>query len=424
MAQSHGWSLEGVSLYELEAMQLAADQQEYSVFHPAEVELGETTKRIFAQIEQINPTRAVFDSFSELRLLSQSALRYRREILGLKKFFAGRNCTVLLLDDGVQNTELQFQSICHGVIRLERENGEYGITRRRMQVVKMRAVKFREGFHDYSIHTGGLAVYPRLVASEHRENTDRPRVLSGLAELDALLGGGLERGTSCLIMGPAGSGKSTLATQYVHSALKRGEHVACYIFEENRQTFLNRSAGLQLGVDEFLGQGLLHLEQVDPAERSPGEFIQRVRNSIEKGQARMVVIDSLNGYLSSMPSEQFLLIQMHELLTYCSQKGVLTILIMAQHGLMGHMQAPVEVSYLADALLLLRFFEAAGEVRQALSVLKKRTGGHERTIRELRFSSKGIRIGEPLRYFSGVMTGVPKYEGTDSPLLKAEHGRE
>ena len=423
VAHSHGWCLDGISLYELEPIHEYADEQDYTVFHPAEVELGETTKRIFHQVEEVGPARVVFDSLSELRLLAQRPLRYRRQILALKQFFAGRSSTVLLLDDRTAHEDdLQLQSISHGVIRLERINADYGVTRRRLHVMKMRGVSFRDGFHDYTITTGGVVVYPRLVASEHKPSYRHERVASGVTELDALLGGGLERGTSSLIMGPAGAGKSTIATQFLFRATQRGDHAVCYVFEENRDTFVERARGMGIALDKALESGLLRLDQIDPAERSPGEFVFRVRAAVENDNARIVVIDSLNGYLSAMPNEQFLLLQMHELLTYLSQRGVVTLLIMAQHGMVGHMQTPLDVSYLADTILLLRYFEAAGEVRQALSVVKKRRSAHERTIRELRFTSEGIRVGRPLREFAGVLTGVPRFEA-DARTLEGSDGR-
>lgn len=413
VAESHGWSLDGISLYELESLRDDTENQEYSVFHPSEVELGETTARILRYVDEINPARVVFDSLSELRLLAQSALRYRREILALKQFFSGRKCTVLLLDDRTAaEDDLQLQSISHGVIRLDRLDSDFGVTRRRLHVVKMRSVKFRDGFHDYAIHTGGLAVFPRLVAAESRSlrESGEAKVSSGVPQVDQLLGGGLDRGTSSLFVGPAGSGKSSLATQFLCAAADRGEPVSTYIFEENLDTFVDRSTGMGMPVRAHLESGLLQVEQVDPAERSPGEFAHRVCEAVERHGSRMIVIDSLNGYLSSMPNEQFLLIQMHELLAWLAQKNIVTIVVMAQHGLMGKMDAPIEVSYLADTLVLFRYFEAKGKVRQAVSVLKKRKSAHERTIRELRFSDKGIWIGDPLRQFSGVLTGVPRLE--------------
>lgn len=426
VARSHGWSLEGITLYEIDDLQREDDyqEQEYTVFHPAEVELSQTIQHIYSQVEQLNPTRVVFDSLSELRLMAQGALRYRREILRMKQFFAGRQSTVLLLDDQrSEQSDLQVQSISHGVIRLERMDSEYGVSRRRLQVLKMRGVCLRDGYHDYTIRTGGLTVFPRLVASEHHPVYQKDKASSGIPGLDALLGGGIERASSSLIIGPAGSGKSTLATQFIWAACKRGEGAWCGIFEENCETFKDRASGTGMPVADFIDAGLLQLQQIDPGALSPGEFVSAVRTAVERDGVRIVVIDSLNGYLNAIPNEQFLLVQMHELLTYLSQQGVITFLILAQHGLMGHMQVPIEVSYLADNVLMLRYFETQGEVRIALSIVKKRKGAHERTIRELWLRSEGIRIGEPLRDFSGVLTGVPRFRGDKKDLSAADDGR-
>jgi circadian clock protein KaiC len=423
VARSHGWSLEGIALYEIDDLQRGEDHEgeEYTVFHPAEVELSQTSQRIYSQVESLNPSRVVFDSLSEFRLMAQGALRYRREILRIKQFFARRQSTVLLLDDRTsEENDLQLQSISHGVIRLERIDSEYGVSRRRLQVLKMRGVCFREGFHDYTIRTGGLAVFPRLVASEHRPPYQKERASSGITGLDALLGGGIERASSTLIIGPAGSGKSTLATQFIWAACKRGERVWWGIFEENCETFRDRASGLGMPVGDFIDSGLLQLQQIDPGAGSPGELVAAVRTAVERDGVRIVVIDSLNGYLNAIPNEQFLLVQMHELLTYLSQQGVITFLVMAQHGLVGPMQAPIEVSYLADNVVMLRYFEAQGEVRVALSIVKKRKGAHERTIRELWLTSDGIRIGEPLREFSGVLTGSPRFRGDKKDLSAAD----
>lgn len=422
VAASHGWSLDGIALYELEEIQDPGQaNQQYTVFHPSEVELSETTNHILQQVEALQPTRVVFDSLSELRLLARDALRYRRQILSLKHFFVGRRCTVLLLDDRTDGDDSQLQSISHGVLRLERQSVEYGSSRRRLQVVKMRGAEYRDGYHDFTIRTGGLMVYPRLVAAEHLKSDAQEGVSSGLAELDLLLGGGTNRGASTLFMGPAGAGKSTLVTQYAVAAADRGEAVRFYIYEESRVTFINRAIGLGLDLKRHLDSGLITVQQVDPAELSPGEFTHRVRQAVEQDHARMIVIDSLNGYLNAMPSERFLLVQMHELLTYLAQQGVITLLTVAQHGVLGGMlQVPIEISYLADAVVMLRFFEADGEVRQAISVVKKRQGNHERTIRELRFTAHGIRIGAPLRQFQGILTGVPFYRGERTPLLETE----
>lgn len=421
VAASHGWNLDGIEVYELGDFEdRLKPERQYTVFHPAEVELSETTRRILDHVEKFEPARVVFDSLSELRLLAREDLRYRRQVLSLKQYFSLKDCTVLLLDDRSDrgDHDPQLQSIAHGVLLLERLGIDYGVPRRRLSVTKMRGAEFREGFHDFSIRPGGLVVYPRLVAAEHTLMMDRRKaVASGLKELDSLVGGGFVRGTSVLLMGPAGSGKSTLVGQYAMAEAKRGGNVACYLYEETRATFLTRSEGVGMDLKPYLDKGLLHLQQVDPAEMSPGEFSSQVRNAVDAG-ARLIVIDSLNGYLNAMPSERHLLIHMHELLTYLSHQGVLTILTVAQHGLVGGtLQVPVEVSYLADSVIMLRFFEAEGEVRQAISVVKKRHGPHERTIRELAFSSHGIRIGQPLKEFHGVLTGTPLYNGAASPLL-------
>ena len=412
-ALSHGWSLEGITVVEVIASEesLKPDTR-YTMFHPSEVELGETTKKVLAEAERVKPTRLVFDSLSEPRLLAQNPLRYRRQILALKQSFARQHCTVLIVDDqtGSERDE-HLHSIAHGVISLERQTQEYGTMRRRLQVAKMRGREFREGYHDFVIRRGGVEVYPRLVAAEHRTGYLREPIQSGLAGLDALLGGGLARGTSTLVTGPAGTGKSTLASQYAVTAAK-GEHAAIYLFDESVATFRERSAGLGLDVGPLLESGRLSVQQVDPAELSPGEFAHLVRRAVDRDESRLVVIDSLNGYLNAMPSEQFLTLHLHELLTYLGQQGVTTLLLLAQHGLVGGgLESPFDASYLADTVLLLRYFEAAGELRQALSVIKKRTGKHERTIRELRFGDKGITVGEPLREFHGIMTGSPQLVG-------------
>jgi circadian clock protein KaiC len=431
VAASHGWSLDGIGIFELASLEerLEAARQ-YTVFHPSEVELSETTKRICEQVEKTQPARVVFDSLSEMRLLARNPLLYRRQVLALKQYFAGRRCTVLMVDDRTSDaTDLQLQSIAHGVIRMERIAVEYGGARRRLSVTKMRGRQFLEGFHDFSIQPGGLAVYPRLIAAESRNlkraapNGPREGAKSGLAHLDELLGGGIHYGTSTLILGPAGSGKSTLVSQYTRALAQRGERVVCYLFEETRENFLERSAGLGLDLRAQVEDGRVTLEQIDPAEISPGEFSQRVRTAVEgnagAGAARVVVIDSLNGYLNAMPSEAFLLIQMHELLMYLNEHGVLTLMILAQHGLVGTaMQSSVDVTYLADTVIVLRYFEAFGEVKQAIAVIKKRTGGHERSIREFQISEKGIRIGGPLKDFEGVLTGVPRYTGKRETLIQ------
>jgi circadian clock protein KaiC len=379
------------------------------MYHPAETELAETTKRMLDAVERVKPRRVVIDSLSELRLLAQNPLRYRRQILALKQFFAGRQCTVLLLDDRTgDDTDLQVRSIAHGVITLEQLLPEYGAERRRMRIVKLRGKKYRGGYHDFTIVKGGLDVFPRLVAAEHHHDFEREQVASGLKELDSLLGGGLDRGTSTLIMGPAGSGKSTVAIQYVAAAAARGEAATIYAFDESRATLLTRCAALGIPLEAGLSNGHIMVQQIDPAELSPGEFVQMVRRQVESRKTRIIVIDSLNGYLHSMPEERFMTIQLHELLTYLGQQGVSTIMVVAQHGMMGvAMQSPVDVSYLADSVILTRYYELNGRVKKAISVVKKRSGMHEETIRDLRMGPKGITVGEPLENLRGVMTGVP-----------------
>lgn len=420
VATSHHWTLDGIDLLELNSLsERFQEEADYTVFHPSDVELEDTVQRIRAEVERLNPDRVALDSVSELKILSQTSARYRREILGLKQFFAGRKCTVLVLDDCTTgDIEQQLQSIAHGVFRMEREAREYGTTRRQIHVVKLRGVQFQDGRHDFVIKSGGLEVYPRLSASGTTAVEDDRSAESGSSQLDALLGGGLDRGSSTLLIGPAGCGKTTLCSQYLIAALERGEQVVCYQFEESRQTFLRRSSGFGMDFEPYIDSGQFDLVQVDIAELSPGEFSSRVRRAVEEQKASFLVIDSLNGYLNGMPSERFLLIHIRELLTYLGQKGVVTLMTLAQHGMMGSgMQSPVDVSFLADTVILLRFFEAAGSVRQAISVVKKRRGAHERTLREMKIGSTGVQIGEVLEEFEGVLTGVPRYRGKQIQLL-------
>jgi circadian clock protein KaiC len=420
VALSHGWSLDGIHLYELEAsgIRLKPDE-DYTVFPAEEVELSETLQHIYNEVERINPTRVVFDSLSELRLLSPDPLRFRREILTLKQFFSGRGCTVLLLDDRTgRDSEIQLQSISHGVLSLERTTQEYGASRRRLDIVKLRGAHFRDGYHDYAIATGGLRVFPRLVASEHQGPHDRSVLSSGIGELDRLLGGGLCLGTSALITGPAGSGKSTLASSYLRAVADQQKYGVAYIFEESRQTYMDRMAGMSMDMQASVDAGFVQLRQIDPAELSPGEIADMVRNDVETRRAEVVVIDSLNGYLSAMPNERFLLVQLQELLRYLSEKGVLTILVAADQGTIGSTQARVDVSYIADTLILLRFFESNGSVNKAVSVIKHRKSAHEETIRELRLTAEGIRIGGVLQQFRAVLTGFPDYRGPLEDLIE------
>ena len=420
VAISHNWTLDGIDLLELDALSERFEESaDYTVFHPSDVELEDTIGRIRGDVQRLNPDRVALDSVSELKILSQTSARYRREILGLKQFFAGRSCTVLVLDDCTTGEgEQQLQSIAHGVFRMEREAREYGTTRRQIHVIKMRGVQFQDGRHDFVIKSGGLELYPRLSASVAEPIEDLRSAESGSPQLDALLGGGLDRGSSTLLMGPAGCGKTTLCTQYLMSALERGEQVVCYQFEESRQTFLHRSSGFGMDFEPYIASGKFDLIQVDIAQLSPGEFSSRVRHAVEEQKASFIVIDSLNGYLNGMPSERFLLIHIRELLGYLGQKGIVTLMTLAQHGMMGStMQSPIDVSFLADTVILLRFFEASGQVRQAISVVKKRRGAHERTLREMKIGSTGVQIGEILEEFEGVLTGIPRFRGKHDQLL-------
>jgi len=415
VARSHGWSLDGIKLFEMQevAPQLS-EEAENTLFEPSEVELREIMRRLLGEIEQSKANRVVFDSLSELRLLAQHPLRYRRQILMLKQFFAGRRCTVLFLDDRTATEDdRQLQSIAHGVILLEQHAADYGNDRRRLRAVKVRGLQPRGGYHELAIVKGGMRVFPRLLASEQLTKFDRTILPSGVPELDALLGGGVDRGTATLIIGPSGSGKSTLALRYALSAVERGEHVSMFIFDERIQTLHLRAIGLGLDLEGAVASGRLFLKQIDPAEMGPGEFVASVNAAALEDKTRVIVIDSVNGYLNAMPEERALALQLHELLTVLGQRGVSTFLLMAQHGILGPaMVSPIDVSYLADTVVLLRYFEAEGAMRKAISVLKKRSGTHEETIREYRVGApSGISVGRPLTGFRGIMTGVPSHIG-------------
>jgi circadian clock protein KaiC len=424
VAVSHGWSLDSLDLFELEprAEELEPYAQQ-TVFPTAEVELTEVMHTLLERVERVKPERVVFDSLSEIRLLAQHPLRYRRQILALKHYFSGSDCTVLLLDDlAYDQGEQQIQSLAHGVIALEQIAQLYGTDRRRLRVQKLRGVKFRSGYHDFVIERGGLRVYPRLIASEHVAGFIADKIPSGLPALDDLLGGGLERGSSALLMGPPGTGKSALVGQYAISVASRGQRAAMFTFEESVSVMLARADALGTGLRSHIEAGRIMVRQVNPAELSPGEFTQCVRETVEQGGARLVVVDSLNGYLQAMPQEQYLLSQLHELFTYLGHHGVVTLLTVAQHGIMGSsMTSPVDASYLADSVILMRYFEASGRIRKAISVIKKRTGVHEDMIREFMMDQGGLRIGAPLENFQGVLTGVPTYTGPSEPLLDKDH---
>jgi circadian clock protein KaiC len=413
-AQSHGHSIDSIEIVELLPNEgdLLPEQQ-YTVFHPAEVELNDRMQRIVNEVQRVRPDRLVIDALSELRMLAKDPLRYRRQILSLKDFMADQKCTVLLLDDrSSRDPDLQLHSVVHGVVSMDRVPRDYGKTRRQIEIVKLRGTAYREGFHDYSIVTGGVLVYPRLVAADSRSDMPPEAVSSGIAELDALTGGGLDRGTSTLLIGPAGCGKTSIAVQWTATAASRGETCAMFTFEEAPHTLLTRAAGLGIDIRPHLATGKITIQRVDPAEMSPGELVASVQRHVENENARMVVLDSLNGYLQSMPGEQFLAVHLHELLAYLSNRGVLTLMVLAQAGTLGWpLQSAVDVSYLADNILLLRYFENKGHVCQAISTIKRRSGSHEHTIRELKLGPDRIHIGRPLQEFQGVLTGTPTFLG-------------
>jgi circadian clock protein KaiC len=409
VARSHGWPLDLVEIVELSAIdqQLAAQAQN-TLFHASEVELTETTRLLLDAVDRIKPTRVAFDSLSELRLLSQTPLRYRRQILAFKQYFAGRNCTTLLLDDSSDDgADGHVLSLAHGVLALEQLAPEYGGERRRLNVRKVRGATYRGGNHDFVIERGGLVVFPRLVASEHHRSFSSENVSCGVSGIDTMLGGGLSRGTSTLFAGPPGTGKSTLALKFALAAAERGEKVALYTFDETLGILSARAAGLNFGLEEMIARGVVTAVQIDPAELSPGELAARIQTAVEQDGVRVVFLDSLNGYLQSMGEDRFLNLQLHELLTYLNQQGIVTMLVVTPHGLLGNMQSPIDVTYLADSVITFRFFEARGAVHKAIAVIKKRTGDHERTIRELHIEPDGIRVGPPLREFRGVLTGTP-----------------
>ncbi|HEY1942074.1 MAG TPA: ATPase domain-containing protein [Roseiarcus sp.] len=419
-AASHGWTIDDhIDVVELApAESLLDDSQQQSLLYSSDLELGETTRLIISAFERVRPSRVVLDSLSEIRLLAQSSLRYRRQILELKHYFARNSATVMLLDDMTSDVmDKTVHSVVHGVIQLEQATPAYGAERRRLRVAKYRGQAYRGGSHDFTIKTGGVAVFPRLVSAEHRADFVRTFVRSGIAELDALLGGGVEQGSSVLVLGPSGTGKSTIAIQFLQAAVARGEKVAFFAFDEELGLLFDRTRAIGMDLRGMRDKGLLHIEQVDAAELSPGEFAYRVRQSVQTVQAKIVLIDSLNGYQAAMPEEKYLALHIHELLLYLNRQGVTSFLTVAQHGLIGEMATSVDVTYLADTVILLRYFEAFGKVRRAVSVIKKRTGKHEDTIREFRIDENGLTLGGPLIEFHGILRGVPTHMGDAGRLL-------
>nr|AUN35686.1 circadian clock protein KaiC [uncultured bacterium] len=424
VARSHGWSLDKIPLLELSAIEaLLRPEAQTTVFHSSEVELNKVSALLLDEVAKAKPARVVFDSLSEFRLMAETPLRYRRQLLNLKQELARHRSTVLLLDDKMDNSAIgpdpHVLSLTHGVVEMEQLSPDYGVSRRRLRVMKMRAVRFREGYHDYTIVKGGLNVFPRLIAAEHHAPFKRQPVSSGIKELDELCGGGLDRGTTTLVLGPAGTGKTSIALHYAAEVASKGQKAMVFTFDETKGVMLSRAKALGLELEKHLESGLLKTQQIDPAEISPGEFAHRIIRSVQDG-CKLVAIDTLNGYMNAMPGERFLNVQLHELSSYLNQQGVLTILILAQHGMVSAAEAPVDLSYLADTVLTLRYFEAAGEVKQALAVIKKRSGYHEKSIREFKLEpGKGIMVGAPLKDFRGVLTGVPVFEGRADQMMKA-----
>ena len=424
VAASHGWTLEGIDIFELTPTETPGQDDQYTIFDPSEVELSDTIRAVIEHVNAINPSRVVVDSLAEFRLLAREPIRYRRQILALKQFFIGRRTTVLLLDDrsGFQ-PDLQVQSISHGVFRLEQHVGEWGAERRRIQITKLRGVKFRGGYHDVRIETGGLRVFPRIVAADEGGEARLQSVESGIPELDALLGGGLTSGTSTLLIGPAGVGKTILASKYAAVLARGGGRAAIYLFDERRSTFLLRSSSLGLDMQPLIESGAVIVRQLDPGQLSAGEMASEICRQVEQEKVQLILIDSLNGYMNAMQEDKTVLLQLHELLSYLNQKDVVTLITVAQHGLVGEsVSSPVDVSYLADTVVLLRYFEAGGAVRKSISVLKKRTGPHEDVIREFKIRDNHLEVGEPLSAFRGVLTGVPEYIGDSDGLFGVGSG--
>ena len=421
VATSHGWTLDGIAVYDLVSDEGLSEEAEQTILHPSEFELGETTRDVMRLVGELKPQRVVFDSLSELRMLAQSALRYRRQILALKRFFSQRGCTVLMLDDkSAGEGDQQLHSIAHGVIHLNQNTHDYGPDKRSLRVVKLRGLKFRSGDHDFDLDRGGLVVFPRLAVAEHRRDFGPGPLSTGTAAFDAMLGGGLSPGSNLLFAGPAGVGKSTTAVSCAVAAMRRGEKVAYYVFDEGLLTLRQRSQALGLGLEPFLASGQLLLRSFDPAEVSPGQFAQAVRDAVEIGDAKLVVIDSLNSYMQAMPGGQYLLLQMHELLSYLNQQGIITLIILSLHGTVGEIRSDIDLSYLSDAMVYYRYFEAGGSLRKAIAVVKSRTLQHQTTIREFRLGASGLEIGEPLTDFHGILAGAVHYAGRQALLGEGE----
>lgn len=420
-AKSHGWTIHPlVEVFELAPPESVLDPDRHqTLLYSSDLELGETVQRIVEAIERVKPKRVVIDSLSEIRLLAQSSLRYRRQILALKHYFARHDSTVVMLDDlTTEMNDRAVHSIAHGVIHLDQLTPLYGGERRRLRICKSRGQSFLGGYHDFTITSGGVSVFPRLVAADHRGDSRNSVISSGIQELDALLGGGIQAGSSTLILGPAGTGKSILSLHYIAQAAARGERSALLVFDEELGGLFTRARALGIDLESLQKSGLLFVQQMDAAELSPGEFSHQVRTAVDREGIRTVVIDSLNGYQAAMPEEQFLILHLHELLQYLNRRGAATFLTVAQHGLVGDMRLPIDITYLADTVILLRYFEAFGSVRRAMSVMKKRSGGHESAIREFRINSKGVAVGAPLDGFQGVLRGIPIYKGSSSPLME------
>ncbi len=421
VAGSHHWDLSQLDIFELSALEhMLAHEAQNTVFHPSEIELNKTTDILLTRIEEVKPKRLVIDSLSELRLLSDTPFRYRRQMLALKQFFSQRDVTVMLLDDHAAaegGGDLHVQSIAHGVVTIEQMASDYGAERRRVKINKLLGVNFVGGYHDAAIVQGGVKVFPRLVASEHEAPFEPGVINSGISELDSLVGGGLDRGTSCLLLGPAGTGKSTIALQFVVNTAARGEKVTLCLFEESVHTLFERAELIKIPVKRYVDAGMIEIMQVDPVELTPGEFVHRLKQRVQDHGVRLVVIDSLNSYLQAMPNVKFLNIQLHELVAFFSRHGVVSLMTVAQHGIVGHMNTPIDLTYLADTVMLLRYFEQEGRIRKAISVVKKRMGSHEDFIREFKFDKNGIRVGAPLEKFHGVLTGVPTFDGKSDDML-------